>query len=87
VFKVLLCDVVLANEVFIHALVPSVTTTYQALETPAGSRCSSIFDVTPLSLTVCHHLLSSSSFHWVTVWCSGNTLVSINAFALHSARL
>jgi len=61
----LLEDVVLANEVglFIHALVPPVTTTYQALETPAGSRCSSIFDVTPLSLTVSHHLLSLSSFH------------------------
>jgi len=25
--------------------------------------------------------------HWLAVWCSGNTLVSINAVALHRARL
>ena len=35
------------------------------------------------------HLYSQSPVgtHWLTVWCSGNALVSINAVALHRARL
>ena len=33
------------------------------------------------------YLLYEHCLNWLTVWCSGNTLVSINAVALHRARL